>query len=308
MRKAFIDSLIDSCRKNRNIFLLTADMGFSVFEGFQKQFPDRFYNMGVAEANMIGVAAGLALSGKKVIVYSIVPFVTMRCFEQVRNDICLQDLDVKIIGSGGGLCYGSAGPTHHSIEDIAIMRSLPNMVVLCPGDPLETKLCLRAAIENEGPVYIRLGKGKDEWVHESLGRFSLGKAITLSGGSDMAIIVTGNMLPVAKKARDIIASHNISARLISMPCVKPLDKDAIIKASKETKFIFTIEEHSLLGGLGSAVAEVLAENRSKAYFKRFALPDKYLKFVGSQEYLRGKLGLDDKSIARDILKIYKKEK
>jgi len=292
MRTAFISTLIELARKNSKIFLLTGDLGFSVFEKFQEEFPDKFFDIGVAEANMVGVAAGLALSGKIVFIYSIVPFVTMRCFEQVRNDICYQNLNVKIIGVGGGLCYGSAGMTHHSLVDIAIMRALPNMIVICPGDPIEAEMATKLATSHQGPIYIRLGKSHEPKVHLNIPNFKIGKGITIRNGSDVTIIATGNILYNAKCITDKLINEGLDVRLISMHTVKPLDRSIILESAQETKIIFTIEEHSLIGGLGSAVAEALAETDSKkVLFRRFALPDRYLKDIGSQEYLRRKNAL-----------------
>lgn len=306
MRTAFISTLIELARKNSKIFLLTGDLGFSVFEKFREESPDRFFDIGVAEANMVGVAAGLALSGKIVFIYSIVPFVTMRCFEQVRNDICYQNLNVKIIGVGGGLCYGPAGMTHHSLVDIAIMRALPNMTVICPGDPIEAEMATKLATSHQGPIYIRLGKSHEAKVHLDIPNFKIGKGITIRNGSDVTIIATGNILYSAKCIADKLINGGLDVRLISMHTVKPLDRSIILESAQETKIIFTIEEHSLIGGLGSAVAEVLAETDSKkVLFRRFALPDRYLKDIGSQEYLRRKNALSIDEIANSILEEYK---
>ena len=306
MRTAFINTLTRMAKRNPGIFLLTGDLGYSVIEGFRKDFPRRFFNIGVAEANMAGIAAGLALSGKTVFMYSIVPFVTMRCFEQIRNDICIQNLKVRIIGAGGGLCYGSAGPTHHSIEDISIMRSLPNMTVICPGDPLEAESAISSSENYPGPVYIRLGKSKEPQVHSRIKGFKIGRGIVLHDGRDITIISTGNMLYTAAQVTSMLIKRKISVSLISMHTVKPIDKEIIRRASLKTKAIFTIEEHSIIGGLGSAVSEVLAEQGRKINFKMIALPDAYPKEIGSQEYLRSKLGLSAKDIEKTILDSYNK--
>jgi transketolase len=308
MRAAFINTITQEARKDKDIFLLTGDLGFSVLEDFRKEFCGRFFNIGVAEANMVGIAAGLALCGKKVFVYSIASFVTTRCLEQIRNDVCYQNLNVKIIGVGSGLSYGSAGATHYSIEDIAMMRALPNLTVICPGDPLEVELAIKESCRHDGPMYIRLGKGKEPKVHETIENFTIGKGIILNNGSDIAIIATGNMLYNAKQAADRLIEKGISVRLISMHTVKPIDRDLVIRAAKETKAIFTVEEHSLIGGLGSAVAEILAEEESKVSFKRIALPDIYALDVGSQEYLRKKYGLSTEAIAQNILQAYEEIK
>ena len=306
MRNAFLNTLVQQAEKDQNIFLITNDLGFSVLEPFEEKFPDRYLNIGVAEANMIGVAAGLALSGKKVFVYSIVPFITMRCFEQIRNDICSANLSVVLVGVGGGLSYGTAGLTHHSLNDIAIMRTLSNMTVLCPGDPAETRAALMSLKAHEGPVYLRLGKGNDPVVHDSVPNFTIGKAIPITDGQDITLIATGNMLYDAKETTRILNEAGLSCRLLSMPSVKPIDEEAILNAAKETKAIFTIEEHSIIGGLGGAVAEFLGEHSaSKILFRRIGFPDQFCKEIGSQKYLREKNGLSPVAMANYIAKEYK---
>ena len=303
MRTAFINTLTELAKENKSIFLLTGDLGFSVFENFQRQFPLRFFNMGVTEQNMIGVAAGLALSGKIVFVYSIIPFVTMRCFEQVRNDLCMQNLNVKIIGVGAGLYYGAAGPTHHAIEDIAIMRSLPNMMVVSPSTPDETRCVIESAIEYQGPIYVRLGRNYGPIGSYKSGRFCLGQGVMVNDGSDITIISSGSILRIAKDAAEKLNNEGTQVRLINLHTIKPVDKEIILKAAKETNAIFTIEEHSIIGGLGSAVAEILAESNLKIMFRRFALPDAFVKEAGSREYLLEKSCLSAEKIARTILKL-----
>ncbi len=305
MRTAFISTLVELAETDKNIFLLAGDLGFSVFEKFQTKFPDRFYNMGVAESNMIGVAAGLSLSGKKVFVYSIVPFVTMRCFEQIRNDVCLQNLDVKIVGVGGGLCYGSAGSSHHALEDIAIMRSLLNMTVVCPADPIETKLITKHAITSRGPMYIRLSKSSDPLVYVNPPELTIGKGIIIEDGKDITIIATGNMVWTVKEGVKILKASSISTRLISMHTIKPIDKELILDSADKTKIIFTVEEHNIIGGLGSAVAEILTEAYCKTPLDKIGVRDPYLKEIGSHEYLRQKIGLIPEKIAERIIGIWR---
>lgn len=303
MRNSFINTLHEMAKTDKRIFLLTADVGFSVFEKYMKDFPDRYLNVGVAEANMIGVAAGLAMSDKIVYAYTMVQFLTMRCFEQIRLDLCYQNTNVKLIGSGGGLTYGSAGATHHAIEDISIMRSLPNMCVICPGDPVETRYAVKASLERPGPVYIRVGKDTPI-IHKNDIDFKIGKGIVLKKGSDCNILVTGNMLESAMLISDKLESDGINAGVISMHTVKPLDIDLIENLAKSGKPIFTIEEHSIIGGLGSAVSEVLAELECKTPFKRIGLPDEYSHTVGSQNYQRKKFGIDVDTICKTIKEKY----
>ena len=307
MRKAFINALMKIAEKDKRIFLLTGDLGFSFLEDFKKRFPGRFFDVGVAEQNMIGIAAGLALTGKIVFAYSIVPFITMRCFEQIRNDLCFQDLNVKLIGIGGGVAYGTAGPTHHATEDVAVMRSLVNMTVITPGDPVESEMAFNYAMEHNGPVYIRLGKGNEPAVHSSK-NIDISKGLVIDNGKDLTIIVSGSLLNAAKQVSLLLKKCGISVRLISMPMIKPLDDKAILESASKTKAIFTIEEHGIIGGLAEAVCSVLARSRKKVLFKAFALPDEYSKLVGSQAHILEKRGLSAGKITKEILKIWRKNK
>jgi transketolase len=307
MRKAFIKTLTEEAAKDKRIWLLTGDMGFSVFEDFAARYPDRFLNAGVAEANMTGIAAGLALSGLVPYIYSITPFVTMRNFEQLRIDVCYQNQSARVIGGGAGLCYGAAGGTHHSLEDISLMRSLPNMTVVCPGDPHEVTAAVRYSLEHTGPLYVRLGRDGDPLVHAGDVTLLPGKAITLREGTGVTLIATGNILGNALKAADELQKQGVSVRLISMPFVKPIDREAILSAASETRALFTIEEHSLIGGLGSAVAEVLAESDKPVQFRRLAIPDRFFREIGSQEYLRELVGLSPTGIAKSVLALLNRQ-
>ena len=236
----------------------------------------------------------MALSGKIVFTYSIANFPTMRCLEQVRNDVCYHGANVKIVAVGGGMCYGSLGVTHHATEDLAMMRALPNMLVVAPGDPVEAALATRAVAAHGGPCYLRLGRAGEPRVHSSchIG-FQLGRAITVKDGGDLTLIATGGLLKNTVEAARRLAQRGINARVISMHTVKPLDVEAVHKAARETEAIFTIEEHSVVGGLGSAVAEVLMEAKARPYvFQRIGLQDSFSAEVGNQEYLRSQHGLD----------------
>ena len=314
MRTAWIKTLTKLAAKNRDIFLIVGDLGFAVIEEFRAKFPNQFLNAGVAEQNMTGIAAGLALSGKTVCTYSIANFTTLRSLEQIRNDICYHNANVKIVSVGGGFDYYSLGPTHHATEVLAIMRTLPNMTVLAPGDPVEAKLATRAIIKHKGPCYLRLGKAPI--IHQKKPKFKIGQAITVINGNDLTLMATGGMLADAIKTADFLKQQKINARILSMHTIKPIDAQAIIKAAQETKAIFTIEDHQITGGLGSAVAEVLALNQSKAsglglsksqnpaiIFKRFGIPDIFVKDIGSQEYIKKKLGLTAHQIAKKIIKL-----
>lgn len=299
MRTGFINTLHKLAKADKRIFLLTADVGFSVFERFIEDFPDRYFNVGVAEANMMGIAAGLALSEKVVYTYTMAHFITMRAYEQIRLGLCYQNANVRLIGSGGGFTYGPAGTTHHSIEDISIMRALPNMCVICPGDPVETQYAVEASVRHNGPMYIRLGK-RDPVIHTKAINFKIGQGIVLEKGDDLHILSTGNMLQTAKDVSERLKKDGLSASVISLHTVKPIDANLIKKLACSGKPMFTIEEHSIVGGLGSAVSEVIAELNCNITFKRIGVPDKYPTTIGSQKYLRKVFGLDTNGICKVI--------
>jgi transketolase len=300
MRAAFIRTLLDLAESDSRINLVVGDLGFGVVEPFVERFPGRYVNAGVAEQNMTGLAAGMALCGKVVFTYSIANFPTLRCFEQIRNDVCYHDANVKIVSVGGGLGYGALGVTHHATEDIAVLRSLPNMTVVAPGDPLEAELATRAVVDHSGPCYLRLGKSGEPRVHSSRINFRLGKAVTVMEGSDLTLIATGTMLSNTVQAAERLAAEGIHARVLSMHTVKPLDTEAVLAAASETPALITVEEHSRIGGLGSAVAEVLAESDDHVVFKRLGVPPSFTSLVGSQEYLKAAYGLSTDGILSSL--------
>lgn len=303
MRNAFIKTLGELAQKDKRIMLIVGDLGFGVIEDFQKQFPSQFLNAGVAEQNMTGMAAGLALSGNIVFTYSIGNFPILRPLEQVRLDICYHNANVKIVTVGGGFAYGALGSTHHATEDLAIMRALPNMTVVAPGDPIETDLALRALVRHEGPVYLRLNRAGDRIVHTKKPSFILGKAITVQRGKDITLVSTGAMLSVVIETAKALDKEGISCRVLSMHTLKPLDDKTVLDAAKETRALLTIEEHSILGGLGGAVAEVLAEHRISLPFLRIGIPDTFSEHVGNQDYLRQKYGLSKDRIIAEAKKL-----
>ncbi len=281
MRTAFIETLKDLAGQDERIWLLCADLGFSVLETFAQAYPKRYVNVGVAEQNMAGVAAGLALSGKIVFTYSIANFPVIRCLEQIRNDVCAHNLNVKVVSVGGGFAYGSAGYTHHGTEDLAMMRTLPNMTVLAPGDPIETRLLTVAATARPGPCYLRLGKAGEPIVHTSQPEITIGKAIVLREGDAGTLISTGGALAMTVKAADELAVQGVSVSVLSMPSLSPLDHDAILHAASKTGRIVTVENHGV-GGLGSAVAEVLATSTLHPRFSPIYLQARPIKVAGSE--------------------------
>lgn len=300
MRSAFVKALSELAERDERVFLVTGDLGFGVMEPFAARFPLRFLNPGVAEQNMTGIAAGLAMSGKVVFTYSIANFPTLRCFEQIRNDVCYHNADVKIVSVGGGLGYGALGITHHATEDVAVMRALPRMTVIAPGDPIEADFAARALVENPGPAYLRLGKSGEPVVHRPGVRFKLGEAVGVREGGDITLIATGTMLYNTVQAGERLSQQGIQARVLSMHTIKPLDTEAVLAAARETTAIFTIEEHSILGGLGSAVAETLAESGLRVNFKRLGIPPVFTTVVGSQEYLKNIYSLSVQGIVNSV--------
>lgn len=300
MRTTFIKTLIEMAREDLRIYLVIADLGFSVVEEFQKEFPDRFINTGIAEANAVNIASGLALSGKIPFVYSIVPFITMRAFEQVRVNCAYMNTNVKLVGVGGGVAYGPAGATHHAIEDISIMRSLPNMKVIAPGDPVETRSLIKASLETSGPAYIRLSKNNEPKLISDEKEIILGNANIFQEGNDLTILSTGNFFEAAIKVSKELEKQGYSVELANFHTIKPLDKEYLFKIISLEKPIFTIEEHSIIGGLGTAVSEIIAESKYKPKFKRFGIPDEYSHFVGHQEYIRECWKLDVTTITKEI--------
>jgi len=300
MRKAFVDTMIDLLQKDDKLVLLTADMGFSVFEEVQKRFPTRFINTGVTEQASVGVAAGMALSGFKVFFYAQAPFATMRCFEQVRLDVAYNNLDVKIIGVAAGFSSNQLGVSHFATEDVGLMRLLPGMTVFTPGDPLEADWATRQAYALSTPAYIRLTKAGSPIIHKKPLQCEIGKTIKLSSGKDASLFVSGSLLPMGVEIQDVLASKGVSISLFSVPTVKPLDEKAILRQAKTTGNIFTLEEHNIIGGLGSAVAEVLAEANVSVNFRRFGLPDVFTKVTGSVPYLLDHNGLSTEKITKAI--------
>jgi transketolase len=300
MRNAFIRALTDVAARDERVHFLTGDLGFKLFDDFARRFPGRFHNVGVAEATMAGVASGLALEGKKPFIYSIVPFVTLRCYEQIRNDLCYHEADVTVVGVGGGYSYGQNGATHHALEDIALLRALPNMAVVCPGDPHETVAAVHAIAARRGPAYLRLGRAGEPSVHAAPVELAWGKALVLREGTDVALLSTGNMLATAVAAAERLSARGLSCRVLSFPFVKPLDLDALDRAARETRLVATLEEHGRSGGLGGAVAERLAELPARARLVRLGAPDTFAHECGDQEFHRRRAGLAPDAIAREL--------
>ncbi len=294
MRTAFIQQLIEEAKKHDDVFLLVGDLGFSVVEPFAELFPDRFLNVGIAEQNMTGVAAGLAMEGYNVFTYSIGNFPTLRCMEQIRYDVCYHNLSVKIVAVGGGYAYGPLGVSHHTTEDIGMLRTIPGLTVCAPGDPAETKMITSQLCNNKLPGYIRLGKAGEPVVHDTNKQLIFGKILQVIKGNGTAVLTTGGMLAPAK---DHIIRGKKGWGLYSVPIIKPIDKETLISIANLHSDIITLEEHQKSAGFGSAILEALNDLRSDGsidnipLIKIIAIPDMFIGYAGTQEYLRTQAGL-----------------
>lgn len=312
MRDAFVSALARLATVDPSVILLTGDLGFGVLDAYAREHPSQFLNMGVSEQNMAGVAAGLALSGRKVFTYSIANFPTLRCLEQIRNDICYHNADVKIVAVGGGLSYGPLGFTHHATEDLAIMRALPGMTVVAPGDDLDAVEATDLIAQTSGPSYIRLDRSAPALPDTKRYPLRTGRlSPVVEGGNDILLISTGSMLRIAYEAAQLLAEDGWGVTHLSSPWVKPFDSSGLAaELGHGYRLVVTIEEHSVVGGLGSVVAETVTTVEAMAMpvpVLRCGLPDELRSIVGSQEYLLGRYGLDSKSIATRVAAVLREE-
>jgi transketolase len=301
MRDAFIRTLTVLAEADAKVAILTGDLGFGVLTDFAARFPNQFINAGVAEQNMTALACGMALSGWKTYTYSIGNFATLRCLEQIRNGICYHDADVTIVSIGGGFSYGQLGMSHFATEDLAILRALPNMRVVAPSEAWETEDLARALAASPGPAYLRLDKGEGGTARPAGYVAELGKGRLVRQGADVTLITIGAILREAVAAAEILAIEGIEARILSLATLKPLDREPVLAAARETGAIVTLEEHTVLGGLAAAVAETCLEGgASPRRFARLGLLDEYPVIVGDQDYLRAVHGLDALSVAKTV--------
>jgi len=302
MRDDFVNVFLNEAKKDSSMILLTADLGFGAFDQIERELPGQYINVGVAEQNMIGVATGLCLEGYRVVAYSIGNFPTMRCLEQIRNDACYHGINLTIVGMGGGFSYGPLGMSHHTTEDVAVMRSLPEMKVFTPGTKKEAEFVSKYLFNSSGVSYLRLDKSyfeDDEILTYS--DFKIDKALKYRNGNDYSIFAMGGILEEAILASDELVKDDIFCSVISFPRIKPIDGNAIKREISQTSNILTIEEHNLIGGLSSSVSEYCMLN--KIYpkeFKSLGLRDQYSSIVGSQKYLRRSYDLDSKTIIKTI--------
>jgi len=298
MRNAFSQAMYDLAKENKNIMALIGDAGSGVFDEIEKEYPKQFINFGIAEANMITVAAGLSSSGFIPFTYAIAPHITLRPYEQIRNDVCFNNKNVKIVSIGGGLHYSNQGPTHHLIEDFAVLKVLPNITIFSPSNPKEAKWMTIKASEINGPVYIRIGRATDTKVEYEL---KVGKGVELKSGKDVTIIATGATVIDAYEAANELKEQGISVRVVNIHTIKPLDEKIIIKAVNETGGILTVEEHHIEGGLGDSVARVILENCDKPIkFKRLGIKDVFCSYCGSYQEIKKHYGYSKEDIIKEI--------
>ena len=302
MRDAFTRALMREAAKDPKLTLVTGDLGFGVLKPFWETYPDQFVNAGIAEQGMTGLAAGLAMTGRTVLTYSIGNFPTLRCIEQIRNDCAYHNANVKVVCVGGGFVYGSLGMSHHATEDMAILRALPGVTVFTPGDPQEVEAIVPVMLATPGTCYLRLGRGGEPTLHEKpIEGWTAPKALTLREGTDVALLSAGGILTQTVAAAKLLADKGVSAEVVSFPCIKPIDKEKLAELSRRFRHIVTVEEHSIVGGFGGAVCEVMAEMGSPCHVHRIGMEDVYSTIVGTQDYLRGEYQMDAKAIcARTI--------
>lgn len=300
MKKKFIEVLTVMAEKDKDLIVLVGDLGYGVFNEFREKFSKQFINMGIAEQNMIGVAAGLAITGKKVVVYSIIPFVTFRCLEQIKNDLCMPNLNVVIVGVGAGFQYSTSGPSHHGICDIGVMNSLPNLTILSPSTEKEVELCTKNLFNINGPVYMRLGKLLNEKEDKKDIKFKEGTWYGEINHVDVTLITTGEILNKTLNIMNLLNRSEIKCNVLNFHMLKPLDMSRVLAASFKTKLLVTIEEHNITGGLGTIIANNLSQYKLPFKLLKIGINDKFVKDIGSIEYIRKCLKLTSNDIIKKI--------
>jgi len=307
MRDAFAQEMTRLAAERTDVTLLSGDIGNRMFDRYKRVAPERFYNCGIAEANMMSVAAGMALSGMRPVIYTIAPFTTTRCLEQIRVGVAYHQAPVVIVGTGSGLSYAELGPTHHSLEDMAILRALPGLNVLAPADGAELVAQLREALVSPHPTYIRIGKKGETRLHGETAHLGIGKANLLRDGSDLLVVGVGPILYEALQAAESAASKGVSVAVASLGGVKPLDEDFLEAMTRRYKRWLSLEEHGITGGLGSALLEWLSErDGSTISLKRLGAPDAFVHELGNQNYIRDLIGLNSRGLAKTYLQEYEK--
>lgn len=295
-----MNTLYDLAVNDKRVYALISDNGAIVYDKYRKDLAAQYLNLGISEANMLGMAAGMASCGKIPFAYTIGAFLAYRSLEFIRNDICLQKQNVKIVGTGCGETYSALGPTHHSTEDLGCLRSLPNLTILSPASPMEVVKATTAAYQYEGPVYLRLGTNREPEIYNSDYRFEIGKGVTVKNGKDITLIGTGSILKDILDASELLEKKKICARVINIHTIKPIDEKIILQAAEETGRIITVEDHNVIGGLGSAVAEVIAESKKGILFKRLGLRD-FSHGYGTYKQVKEMNGIGIKQICDEVI-------
>jgi transketolase len=302
MRKTCLDTVYELAKRDPRIFFVGSDLGADTLSQFRDEMPDRFLMEGVSEANVIGIAAGLAMEGKIPYVHTIATFLTRRCFEQIVLDLGLHNVQVRLLGAGGGLVYAPLGPTHQAIDDLAIMRTVPNMTIIAPADADEMRRVMPLTVDHPGPVYVRMAKGSDPVVTADQPDFAIGRARPMRIGGDALVVTTGITLQLALGAARALAAEGVEIAVLHLPTVKPIDRAALVEAIAAVSIVVTVEEHTVVGGLGSAVAEIVAEEcfSPPKRFRRIGIPDVFPHGYGSQALLMERYGITAEAVVQTV--------
>lgn len=300
VRDAFFDRLYEIAASDRNVIFLTADMGAFSLDKFKKNLSGQYINVGVAEQNLVSVAAGLALGGKKVFIYAIAPFVTQRCYEQIKIDLCCMRLPVTVIGVGAGIAYNSDGPTHHATQDMAVMRALEGITIINPSDPVTSAAAASMSYKENNPVYVRIDKGKWPLLYDEKQDFADGLAL-LRQGNDVLIVSTGLMVHRALEAAEELSRHSIDAAVLDLYRIKPVNVELLLDVISQSKQVVTLEEHSIVGGIGSIISEILTDNGAALKLKRIGILEKICLGYGNRDWMHSFYGLDVDGINEQIL-------
>lgn len=304
MRTALINALIDVAERDPDVFLLTGDLGYGALDQYIKSFPEQFINAGIAEQNMTSLAAGMAMDGRRVFTYSIGNFNSLRCLEQIRNDIAYHNANVTVISVGEGFAYGYAGFTHHLTEDISVLRAIPNLKIFSPSDPFEAGEVLRMAYRESGPSYIRLGKGGEKIINHDKKSLSYGKLNCVAKGEDLCFITTGGIVDEVMKCKNRLETEGKKVSVYTLPIIKPLDIDSLAEQLRDYNYIVSVEEHTIVGGLGSLIAEILSDRKiNSCSLIRIGIRDCFVADVGDREHLRKIAKIDMNSIYEEIQRI-----
>jgi transketolase len=306
LRETMVQTFIEAVEENINLVVLVSDStSTSKIAPFQEKYPERLINVGIAEQNLVGVAAGLALGGYVAVTANAAPFLVARANEQVKNDVCYSETNVKLVGLNAGVCYGALASTHHAIDDISIMRGLGNILILAPADPLETKQIFRFALDYDGPVYIRMDSDKFPALHSTDYQFTPGKVDVLQEGDDITIVAVGSVVYEAVEAAQELKAASIAAEVLNISSIRPLEKARIIESLRKTKKVITVEEHSLHGGIGSLVAEIIVEKQLEVQCKRLGIPEGQFSKAGPRKEIRAFYKIDKDGIVETAKKIMK---